>query len=777
MIDPKLEQLFAHLHRGGSWAYYWTASEKRSCWHQVGQNGILPKGANIYFGVHPTHARRGSNQRARAVDVCAVNCLFAEFDAKDFGDRKDKTLAHIHGLALPPSVIVDSGGGYHCYWLLDEPFTLDSQGARERIDRIQKAWVAFAGSDDGAKDLARVLRVPGTINNKYAPPRPVTFHAANFETLYDIDDLEAISFVPPMPEPLARRTDSVDAGAPSAYAKAVLNGELARVRSARQSTRNTTLNKAAYAIGRLAGAGALDQATVERELLDAALSTGLPEKEALGTIRSGMKAGIAKPRQMPERARRAATVGPELARAPEGAPTLPLTIPDEPDTDIANADRFARQHGAILRYVMQWGWMVYDGKRWKRDEKETVIRLAKRTARSIAAEAADPAVSDKVVDTLLRWAKTSKSLARLDAMIKLAQSELPAVTEDFDKDLYLFNCANGTIDLRTGELRPHNPADMITRLSDVDYRPGARCSTWHKFLDRVMGGDDSMMDFLRRGAGYSMTGDTDEHCFFFLYGTGRNGKSTCTEVIQAALGDYARRVRSETLLLKRDNGVPNDVASMSGARMLIASELPEGRRLDEPLIKDLSGGDTIKARFLHQEFFEFQPQAKIWIFGNHKPNIRGTDEGIWSRVKMIPFEVTIPPGERDPKLKSKLIAHELPGILAWMVAGCRQWMQDGLKPPEKVDSATQAYRAEMDVLAQFIKECCITEDSGKTTSAALYNAYKEYAGAEAVNKIEFGKRLKEKGYQDKKGAQGLRLWLGITLDGALMQAEMTDIEQ
>lgn len=241
-------------------------------------------------------------------------------------------------------------------------------------------------------------------------------------------------------------------------------------------------------------------------------------------------------------------------------------------------------------------------------------------------------------------------------------------------------------------------------------------------------------------------------------------------------GGYGRRVRSETLLLKRDNGVPNDVASMSGARMIIASELPEGRRLDEPLIKDLSGGDTIKARFLHQEFFEFQPQAKIWIFGNHKPNIRGTDEGIWSRVKMIPFEVTIPASERDPKLKSKLIARELPGILAWMAAGCRQWLGNGLNPPEKVDNATQAYRAEMDVLAQFITECCVIEETAEVTASALYSVYKDWADNEAVSKIEFGKRLKERGFTPQRNKTGARAWLGIRLLTGPQQASFADDE-
>jgi len=461
----------------------------------------------------------------------------------------------------------------------------------------------------------------------------------------------------------------------------------------------------------------------------------------------------------------------DMDRAPgdkplvEGQLQQTTTAPvDEPDTDTANAARFAVQHGATLRYVMQWGWMIYDSNRWKRDDAGAVVKLAKQTARSIAAEAADQALSDKQAEALLRWAKTSKSLARLEAMIKLAQPELPAVTGDFDKDPYLFNCANGTIDLRTITIRPHAAADMLTRISPARYTTGNDLARWRKFNDRVQASDDTMIQFLQRAAGYAMTGDTDEHCFFFLYGTGRNGKSTFTETIQATLGDYAGRVRSETLLQKRgDNAIPNDLASMTGTRMIIASELPQGRQLDEPLIKDLTGGDTIRARFLRQEFFDFNPQAKIWLFGNHKPNVRGTDEGIWSRVKLIPFEVTIPPEERDKKLKANLIAHDMSAILEWMVEGCRAWQADGLRTPAKVDKATEDYRSEMDILAQFIKDSCEIDKAKKVSSTRLYEAYKEYAGSDAANKVDFGKRLKERGFTSDRGSKGVRMWKGISL--------------
>ena len=564
------------------------------------------------------------------------------------------------------------------------------------------------------------------------------------------------------------------------------------MRSATAGTRNTRLNTAAFALGQLVGAGALDASQVESALLAAARATGLPEKEAQRTIASGLAAGQARPRALPPpdlpRARGRQEGGSARGRqegggargrqegggarerqeggtqpAPEPAEAPARAIHESTCTDTANAARFARQHGEHARYVTGWGWMVYDGQRWKRDEAGAVMKLAKRTARSIYAEAADPAISDLEAKQLSRWADLSLSRPRLEAMLALAQSELPAPTEDFDRDPYLFNCMNGTLDLRTGALRPHHPADLITKLARAPYEPGAECPRWRSFLQRVMNQNAHLSAFLQRAAGYALSGDTDEHCFFFLHGTGRNGKSTFTETLQAALGDYAGRVRSDTLLLKRESTIPNDIASMIGARMIVASELPESRRLDEPLIKDLTGGDTIKARFMHQDFFTFVPQAKIWMFGNHKPNVRGTDEGIWSRVKLIPFAVTIPAAERDPKLKNKLIASELPGILTWMVQGCQQWLRGGLQPPPEVEIATAGYRAEMDLLALFLQECCTIDAHAQVTAAALYAAYYDWAGTDAANKIEFGRRLRERGFAPEKGSHGTRIWQGIGL--------------
>src|SRR5450759_2078621 len=301
------QRLANHLHQGGDYAYYWFGGngqgDKESSWHAAGNNGTVPKAVNVWFGIHPTTDIPRTNAKGEPKDskyvrsqkklIAAVSCLFGEFDVKTEDrpeglESKAAALAHIRGLAIQPSVIIDSGSGYHCYWLLDAPFMIGNDADRERIDRIQKAWVTMVGSDDGAKDLARVLRVPGTTNGKYKPARPVTCVDDSFTT-YKLTDLQAA--IPTKSDPAPAQSARAHMG--NAYAQAALSGELAKVNAAQPGARNATLNGAAFALGQLIGAGALDQATVERELEAAALHIRLVAEEFHKTIKSGLTTGIA----------------------------------------------------------------------------------------------------------------------------------------------------------------------------------------------------------------------------------------------------------------------------------------------------------------------------------------------------------------------------------------------------------------------------------------------------------------------------------------------------
>jgi putative DNA primase/helicase len=298
-------------------------------------------------------------------------------------------------------------------------------------------------------------------------------------------------------------------------------------------------------------------------------------------------------------------------------------------------------------------------------------------------------------------------------------------------------------------------------LTGTDYQANADCPIWLRFLDKVMDGNQRMISFLQRAVGYMLTADTSEQCLFFLHGNGKNGKTVFTSTVQSLLGDYASRTPTETIISKRgDSGIPNDIARLQGARMVLAAELPEGRNFNEPLIKDLTGQDTIVARFLRLEFFEFRPQFKLVMFGNHKPDIVGTDEGIWRRVRMIPFDVTISKEERDPKLAEKLV-NELPGILNWAIQGCIEWQKSELGMPEEVEAATETYRSEMDAMATFISEMCVTTPTSYAGASELHAAFCKHAGEKITNRV-FKQRMFERGFKQVRLNTGLE-WTGIGL--------------
>jgi len=301
----------------------------------------------------------------------------------------------------------------------------------------------------------------------------------------------------------------------------------------------------------------------------------------------------------------------------------------------------------------------------------------------------------------------------------------------------------------------------------VIYDPAASCPLWDTFLSRTMGGNANLISFLQRAAGYTLTGDVREQCLFFLHGTGANGKSTYLEVLRALLGDYAKQADFSTFIVRTSDGVRNDLADLRGARLVTATEVDAGKRFAESLVKQLTGGDTIKARFLFQEFFEFEPTFKLFLAANHKPRIEGTDYAIWRRIRLIPFTVTIPEAERDPDLKRKLLG-ELPGILRWAVEGCLEWQKRGLKPPEEVLAATEDYRAEMDSLTSFFSESCVIHPESKVLSTVLYDEYVKWcgdSGEEQLPRKQFVARLREKGFGHYRGAGGRYYWYGVTLKG------------
>ncbi len=465
-------------------------------------------------------------------------------------------------------------------------------------------------------------------------------------------------------------------------------------------------------------------------------------------------------------------------RFARGAQAKDRTLPSTPEalasattereTDLGNAQRLVRLHGHEVRYVRAWrAWLVWDGTRWARDETGQIVRRAKLTVKSIYAEASrsEEAARSKA---LASHAVRSESEAHIRAMISLAESEAEVAIrpQQLDSDAWLFNVLNGTIDLHTGVLRAASPRDLITKLAPVVYDPAAEAPLWSAFLTRIFRGRDDLIRFLQRATGYSLTGDTTEQCLLFCYGTGANGKTTLLELVAAMLGDYAARTDFGTFLERRGNGPRNDIARLVGTRFAAANEMGEGQRLAEGLVKQLTGGDHISARFMYSEYFEFRPQFKLWLAANHKPTIRGTDNAIWRRIRLVPFDVTIPEEERDTHLLERLRA-ELPGILAWAVQGCLDWQREGLGLPPAVKEATAGYRAEMDVLAGFLVDRCTVTPGSREDATPLYRAYKQWCdetGERAVSQKAFGTSLKERGFFSVRGSPtGSTVWHGLQL--------------
>lgn len=560
------------------------------------------------------------------------------------------------------------------------------------------------------------------------------------------------------------------------WANKALEDELAKVEAAPKGTRNEQLFVSAKALGQLAAAGIYAEEDI-RFALEARAAGYIAddgERQFRATMESGLKAGRAEPRDYPpelaERPRNGRDeaehiVGPSGGATPAWGDSGRVERFNR--TDLGNARRLVAEHGENIRHVHAWGaWLVWDGQRWAKDKTAAIQRLARQVVAGIYAEAT-AAVDEDERKATAKWAMASESRNRLDAMEALARAEpgIPADENDLDANPWLLNVANGTLNLQTGQLQAPARDDLITKRVDVAYHPEAECPQWLAFLGDIMNGNEALIAFLQRAIGYSLSGSTREQCLFFMYGTGQNGKSTFMDVIAALAGEYWQKTPTETLLVKEHGGgIPNDVARLPGVRLVVAAEVEQGKRLAESLVKDMTGGDELSARFMRGEWFTFRPAFKLWLYGNHKPVIRGTDAGIWRRIRLIPFNVTIPDWMVDKDLPDKLKA-ELPGILAWAVRGCLEWQGGGLREPNEVTEATAGYRSDMDALGAWLDECCELEASATATAKELFNAYQQWckdAGERAKSQRHLGFSLRERGLDSYKSRAGV-VWQGLQL--------------
>ncbi len=469
----------------------------------------------------------------------------------------------------------------------------------------------------------------------------------------------------------------------------------------------------------------------------------------------------------------AASVG-KYPAAPAPLPqdgTLPAGLAglaDLPTTDAGQGEAIAALYAERLRYDhTRARWLCWDQVRWQPDQDGEPARLALTTARQRLAAAARVEDEEKR-KRLAKWAIGAESDYRIRCALHMAGITRPLATtaDQFDRDPWLLACANGVLDLRTGELRPGQQNDMLTLSTGIAYNPDAPCPRWAQFLQEIFQGDNALIGFIQRAAGHSLTGLTTEQVLFLCHGGGANGKSVFLATLRRVLGEYAINTSFDTFVddPRGGKGASNDLAALRAARLVTASEVKEGARLNEGRVKSLTGGDAITARFLFAEFFTFTPAFKLWLAVNHRPTVRGTDEAIWRRIRLIPFLATFGPDQADRNLTAKL-ADEAPGILAWAVRGCLAWQREGLGAPPAVNEATAAYRQDSDLLATFLTECTLPREGATVRAADLYASYKSWCeanGEKALTGTALGRRLGERGIAKVHKREGWQ-YIGLGL--------------
>jgi putative DNA primase/helicase len=697
--------------------------------------------------------REGRTSRT-AADCQEFTSLFADCDDHNHELKRERVIELLEALDCPPTVIVNSGHGLQPHWLLSEP----SEDAARIVAAREKLHALVAS--DAVADPPRYMRLPGSHNSKGGDWLPVEIVSHHAERRYSLETLEewldtADVVIPRKAKPKANGADKPFIVPPSigsgtdhkrgmAWARAALEASARELASAGEGSRHDTLRDKACRMGTMVARGWIDTLEVRRALFAAAEACGQIKEYGVPhfneTFAAGIKFGMTTPHaDLPNDDATAEKPRPEKSNAANGALE-----------DLVALD-FAKQHADDFRYVAMWNrWMKWDGARWR---PEGTLR-AFDEARRLCREAGD--AKAKTVNAVVTLARSDRNIA--------------ATGDQWDTHGKLLSTASTTIDLRTGVGRKPDPLDYITKIAAVAPAPsGTPHQIWTAFLERVTNCNAELVGFLQRYLGYCLTGDTHEHCFLFAHGTGANGKGTFINTIAKVFGDYATIAGMDTFMASNNERHPTEIAKLMGARLVIAQETQQGRKWDEVKIKALTGGDRQTARFMRQDFFDFDPKFKLFIVGNHKPNLNTVDEAMRRRLLLVPFTVQIPKSERDTDLPRKLKA-EWPAILRWAIDGCLEWQRIGLAPPAIVREATESYFEAEDLITQWIEEKCDAEIGNEfkwdriADLFASWSVYAKAAGDHAGSKKAFTQAMQAKGFErNQKGHNKDRVLTGIRL--------------
>jgi putative DNA primase/helicase len=797
MVDPRFYELVKHLWRGGTWAYYWTPDTdegKLSFWFFADKprEVVDAKFINIYFGVHPSRVERGQRQRALIETIEAVNCLFAEFDLAE-GQDKDHLLESINQLDIPPSVIIFSGGGYHGYWLLEQTYHIDSDEARQRIIDIQYAWDDLVTGDNHVKDLARVLRIPGTYNRKpeYAPNYPqVEIVKFDMDLVYSLDELytqvESIIATSTAKQITLAQLDTVPVDLDDhtivekmrqkdLTADALWRGDISNYNDDHSDADLALCNRLAFWFGR-------DRQRMDRVFRNSALyrPKWLRDDYREKTLDKAI-------------ANCTATYTPAANNGNLGDPQALIGIAPTPvngngqvntmnsgstqANPVFDLFKYRAEDGGILDawldlYGNNWlyvtgyeTWHQWAGTHWKKDECQNIqhqiqdlMDIMNQLAKTGLSNAikVNNKVEEKIYESYVRATKRTKT--KVNSVEGMAQAQRAVSVKMLDMNNVL-NLHNGTLDLETLALHPHSSTDYLTYCLDYEYDPAAACPRFEQFIQDVLLEEDTLKTdtdlcgLFQELMGYSLTTETKYEIMIWLSGDGGNGKTVVITILQKLLGLLCYSVDFQSIGLSGNY----DLAEIPGKRVVFSTESERGGKVAEGYIKRIVSGERINARPIYGKNFEFISVSKIWWAMNDKPLIRDTGNSIWRRLKLIPFNRTFTEQDKDPDLLNKL-EQELSGILNFALNGLRKLKQDKqFSESQAVAQAIQDYKLESNPVAQWMNESTENVYGPITLAITLHDDYKFWCirnGRQSLNSTNFGNELKRLKVARKRTTKG-----------------------